>query len=597
MSDPIDDFGGEAVGPARSGWRRAVLAFAALGAAGFAFGKVAFQLDSVTVPMSLVMMSSLAPMLALMGFGLWWLLFGDFGRLTRVLCIFAAVGAAVAVLFLAQGSFGPQPQGLKMFAFLWGVPLAAAVTGLVLAAVPALRGLPVVVVGAVAVGPWLLLRTEGVTGAFDLDVTWRWSTPRTDAAAQQLSDRANVAATTTAAEVSAGEADWPGFRGADRAGVAPVTAYQGWNGSAPKERWRKNPVGPAWSSVSAAGGFLFTQEQRGESESVVCYRADDGKEVWARGDTGKHTDWASGSGPRATPTFANGKVFALNARGTVLAINAASGELLWRADLKERFGATQPQFGWSGSPLVIGDLVLVNPASLAAPRLVALSVATGETKWKTDGTGTDSYSSPQAATVAGVAQVLIFTGDGLFGHDPATGAELWKYEWKTKPNEPATIQPLALPDDQFILGAGIKGLGTRCVKVQRDGTAWSVSEKWNTTKFTPVFNDVVTFGDSLFGLDTGRLVCLDLRTGAVRWREGNYGSGQLLLVGDKLLVASEKGVLACVAAKGDEYEELWTVPAVKGKTWNHPAVAGGRIYFRNTTEMVCYDLPGYTGKK
>ncbi|HEY1191618.1 MAG TPA: PQQ-binding-like beta-propeller repeat protein [Gemmata sp.] len=597
MTDPTpDDFGEEAVAPARSGWRRAVIAFTVLGAAGFVFGRVAYRLESVTVPMPVIMLCSLAPTLALMGFGLWWVLLGDFRRGARVLSVLGVAAAAVGVLVLAQGSFDP-PQGLKMFALLWGVPLAVAVTGLTLAAVPALRGWPVVLVGAAAVSPWLLLRTEGVTGAFDLDVAFRWSPSRTAVAEQQLAERATVNPATTSAEVVATGADWPGFRGAQRTGVAPVAAYQGWDGSAPKERWRKDPVGPAWSSVCVAGGFLFTQEQRGESESVVCYRADDGKEVWARGDSGKHTDWASGSGPRATPTFADGKVFAMTASGAVLALKAGSGEVLWRVDLKERFGAIKPQFGWSASPLVVGELVIVNPSSVAAPRLVALSAGTGETKWQTGAKGTDGYSSPQPATFADVAAVLIYNGDGLFGHDPATGAELWRYEWKTQANEPATVQPMVLAGDLVVVGAGIKGLGTRCLKVQRAGGEWSVSEKWSTTKFTPVFNDMVKFGDSLFGLDTGRVVCLDLKTGAVRWREGNYGSGQLLLIGDKLIVASEKGQLACVAARPDEFEELWAVPAVKGKTWNHPTVANGRLYFRNTTEMVSYELQGYTGER
>ena len=249
MSDPVHDFDEEPTAPARSGWRRAVLAFTLLGAAGYAAGRVVYRLEEATIPMSFVMFSSLAPVLALLGFGLWWVLFGDYGRLTRVLSVFGAGAAAIAVLLLAQGSFGPPPQGLKMFAFLWGVPLAAGITGLALAAAPPLRGWPVIPVALAAVGPWLLLQTEGVSGAFDLDVAWRWSTPRTVAAEQQLADRATSAPASSPVTVAAGPGDWPGFRGAERKGVAPEAAYAGWNGEAPKELWRKNPIGTAWSSI------------------------------------------------------------------------------------------------------------------------------------------------------------------------------------------------------------------------------------------------------------------------------------------------------------------------------------------------------------
>ena len=580
--------------PARSGWRRALIVFTLLGVAVFALGQVAAADESGRFPPAVMMFfPMLGPMLALLGFGLWWLFLGDFGRGKRLLLVLAAAAFAVAVVTLAE-------DRMKPFAAMWGVPLAAAITGLALAAVPAARGWPVVLVAAAAVSPWLALRNEGVTGSFGLQPSPRWLPSPTQAAEQQLADKATVvptAASAPAESIVVSEADWPGFRGARRTGVVPAAGYRGWGGSAPKEKWRNNPVGPAWSSFCVAGDFLFTQEQRGESESVVCYRADTGKEVWARGDAGKHTDWASGSGPRATPTFANGKVFATTASGAVVALRADTGEPVWRVSLAERFGAAKPAFGLATSPLAVAELVIVNPASPGGPRLAALDASTGETKWQTDAKGTEGYSSPQLSTLHGERQVLVFNGAGLFGHDPATGRELWHYDWPTRQNEPVAVQPLVLPDGRVVIGGGLKGLGARCVEVRRDGGNWSAAEKWKTTRFTPVFNDVVAAGGHLFGLDGGRMVCVDLSNGSVLWKEGNYGSGQLLLVGDKIVGVTEEGKLVCVAAKPDEHEELWTVDAVKGKTWNHPAVARGRLFVRNATEMVAFDLPGFTGKE
>src|SRR5262249_24871655 len=154
--------------------------------------------------------------------------------------------------------------------------------------------------------------------------------------------------------------------------------------------------------------FVFTQEQRGDSESVVCYRADDGKEVWARGESGKHTDGMSGPGPRATPTYVHGRLYAVGASGVVSCLRASSGELVWTVNLIERFGSTKPNYGLSTSALVVGDLVIIHPGSMTGPRLVALDATTGATRWTSEATGAIGYSSPQAATIAGVAQVLVF---------------------------------------------------------------------------------------------------------------------------------------------------------------------------------------------
>ncbi len=159
------------------------------------------------------------------------------------------------------------------------------------------------------------------------------------------------------------------------------------------------------------------------------------------------------------------------------------------------------------------------------------------------------------------------------------------------------MQPLVLPDGRVVIGGGNVGMGIRCVSVRKEGAAWSTTEAWRTNKFTPHFNDVVRLGDYLYGLDGGVLSCISLANGERKWKEGRYESGQVLLVGEKLLIVSEKGQLACVAAKPDEYEELWKMDALKGKTWNHPAIARGRLFVRNMGEMVVFELPGDTGSQ
>jgi outer membrane protein assembly factor BamB len=577
-----------------SRWRVVALIAVCFGAALFVAGKIGASDDEGKVSAQFVMMSVMfAPPLAVLGFAFWWTIFGDFRWWVRLLCEFGCVLAFAGAIVAADPSIRP-------FFGMMGIPLSVGITALALVATPGLTARRFVgpLVWLLAVAPWQLLRMEGVDGRFDMVVSYRWKQTAGEMANENLAGRATTTPTgAKGAEVveTVTDGDWPGFRGAGRTGIASLVASKGWEGKQPQERWRHSAgkVGQAWSSICVVGNSMFTQEQRGDAESVVCYRADTGEEVWARGEPSQHNDWASGTGPRATPTYAKGMVYAASATGTISCLRAANGAPVWNVSLPEQFQTTKPQFGFSSSPLVLGDLVFVNTSSKSSPRLVALDAATGKTRWATEARGTDSYSSPHPATIHGVEQVLLFNGDGLFGYDPATGRELWHYDWVVAVNEPTTVQPLVLPEGRVIIGGGNINMGSRCVEVKKQGDTWTASEVWRTTKFTPKFNDVVRSGDYLYGLENGMLCCVKLSNGERVWREGRYGSGQVLLVGDKLLILTEMtGQLVCVAAKPDEYEELWKMDVLKGKTWNHPAVARGKLFVRNSGEMAVYDLPG-----
>jgi outer membrane protein assembly factor BamB len=584
--------------PVRSSrWRLAVLVAVLIGGGFYLLAQFAAADDAGRFPsMAVIITIMLSPMLALLGFAGWWVLLGDGRWYYRIFGIFGCGIALAAAIVIAHPS-------IRTFAIMWGIPLSVGITGLVLAVTPSLRlrRLLGVIVSVLAITPWLLLRMDGVTSQYVPDTSFRWKPSIGDLADAQLADHATSTPTepvSIAQNSSFSSEDWPGFRGSLRTGDVSASAVQGWNGSQPRELWRHKDgkVGPAWSSFCVVGEVFFTQEQRGKSESVVCYSADTGAELWARGETSYHYDQPSEAGPRATPTYANGMIYAVSATGIVSCLRASTGEPVWVVNLTERFEATKPMYGFSTSPLVVGELVIINPASTAAPRLVALEAATGKTRWSTEARGTDGYSSPHPATIHGVDQVLVFNGNGLYGHEPTSGRELWHYDWKVATTEPTTIQPLVLPDGRIVIGGGNIGLGIRCAAIRKEGDTWTATEAWKTTEFTPRFNDVVRFGDYLYGLDGGILSCINLGNGKRMWKEGRYGGGQLLLVGDKLLIVSEDGQLACVAAKPDDYEELWKMKAISGKTWNHPTIAHGRLFVRNRSEMVVFELPGVPGE-
>jgi outer membrane protein assembly factor BamB len=592
LNEPMPDdleIAPAAVRPSR--WRLVLAIATVLGTSLYFFGQIAARDDEGRFPsMAVIMTIMLGPMLSLLGFAGYWVLFGDGRWYHRILEVLGCVVVTAVATIASHKTVQP-------FVVMWGLPLTVAVTGLVLAVIPSLRwrrdlGI-VLAIGALT--PWCLIRMNGTDGKYQPQLSLRWKSTSDEIADANLSGKATslpteVIAVSEAVPVTA--EDWPGFRGMQRTSEVASIAVQGWKGGEPRLIWKHEAgkVGPAWSSFCVVGNALYTQEQRGNSESVVCYRADTGAEVWARGEESLHFDQPSESGPRATPTYAKGLIYAESATGVVSCLRADTGEPVWSVDLTKVFDATKPMYGFSTSPLAVGDLIVINPASTASPQLVALDAKTGKTRWQAERLGSDGYSSPHLATIQGVEQVLVFNANGLFGHDPASGKELWHFEWKVKQMEPTSVQPLVTPDGRVVVGGGNIGMGIRCAKVTKAGDAWKATELWKTTKFTPYFNDMVRVGDYLYGLDGGILSCLKLADGQRVWKDGRYGSGQLLLLGDKLLVVGESGQVACVAANPVEYEELWKIDAVNGKTWNHPAIAHGRLFVRNRHEMAAFDL-------
>ena len=256
--------------------------------------------------------------------------------------------------------------------------------------------------------------------------------------------------------------DWPQFRGPggdDR--VAGVRIETDWTKHPPQLEW-KHPVGPGWSSFSVVGDVCFTQEQRGEEESTVCYRLADGAEVWAHGDAARFWDPATGAGPRGVPAFHEGKLFTVGATGLVDCLDAATGQLVWQRNLLADVDASLQQWGVATSPLVVGQLVVAFAGGGEGKGTIAYARATGEPVW-TGGRGTHSFSSPQLARLAGVEQILMAHDLGLDALDPASGKLLWHYDWSLEGNG-RMLQPCLLGDDRVVLASGYNQ-GTQSLKV------------------------------------------------------------------------------------------------------------------------------------
>jgi outer membrane protein assembly factor BamB len=383
--------------------------------------------------------------------------------------------------------------------------------------------------------------------------------------------------------------DYPGYRGRRRDGVV-----EGPELTAPREVWRR-PCGGGYAGFAVAGNALVTIEQRGQRddrEAVVCYDTETGRQHWTYDYPAHFAEQLGGDGPRATPTIADGAVYSLGATGKLVRLDAATGKLAWERDILEDNGNIT--WGMSGSPLVYDRFVVVNPGrqktSAKCGAVTAFDRETGEPVWNAGDTRA-GYSSPMLATLAGRRQVLLFDGQGLGGYDPEKGTGLWWLKWET--NQGINVaQPIVLPGDRVFVTSGY-GVGCDMLKVSQEEGRWSMPSAWGDKKNLKMrcqFTSPVADDHFLYGLDMGVLVCLDQATGERKWRGERYGHGQLLRTGGQLLILAEDGDLALVQATGDGNHELWRVHALEGKTWNYPALAGGRAYVRNDHEMACYDL-------
>jgi outer membrane protein assembly factor BamB len=283
--------------------------------------------------------------------------------------------------------------------------------------------------------------------------------------------------------------------------------------------------------------------------------------------------------------LSNGRVYAFGGTGIVNALNAADGSVVWSRNAAADTGAKLPGWGFSSSPLVVDDVVIV----AAGGKIVAYDSATGEPRWLGPPRG-GGYSSPQLATIDGVAQVLLSSGAGTTSFAPADGAVLWQHDWQGG----AIVQPARAENGDVLLCTNDMsgGVGVRRLAVAHASGGWTATERWTSRGLKPYFNDFVVHKGHAFGFDGNILACIDLEGGERKWKGGRYGNGQLLLLPDQdlLLILSEGGELALVSATPDKFAELARFPAIHGKTWNHPVLVGDILLVRNADEMAAFRL-------
>jgi outer membrane protein assembly factor BamB len=525
----------------------------------------------------------LAGVFGVLVIAVWWLAFSRARWFERLAGILLIVGALIGTKRLVHESIAGGAMGNLLYVLAVPVLSIALVTWAAATRrlTNVVRRASLVATILLACGAFLLLRTGGITAEFDNDFHWRWSmTPEQRLIAQAADEPAAPTASSTSTTATV---DWPGFRGSARDGVVRGTRIKtDWSNSRPVELWRQ-PIGPAWSSFAVKGDRIYTQEQRGGDEIVSCYNLSTGKSVWRHRDAARFYESNAGPGPRGTPTFNNGRVYTLGATGIVNALNAENGAVIWSRNAQADTKTKIPGWGFSSSPLVVDDIAIVATAGT----VVAYDIANGNPRWL--GPANDSsYSSPHLATIGGVKQVLMLNGIGVISFSPADGKELWRYEL---PSGSRIVQP-AITSEGDILTHDGESSSLRRLVVANGSNGWKATERWASEGLNPYFSDFVVHKGHAYGFAGSSIACIDLKDGNRKWKGGSYGHGQLVLLEDQdlLLILSEQGELALVKATPDQFTELGRFPAIKGKTWNHPVLAGDTLLVRNGEEMAAFRL-------
>lgn len=452
------------------------------------------------------------------------------------------------------------------------------------------------------IGFFSLFRFERLDGELRPQFGWRWGARP---ALPLVSLDSTESSVPIPERFQSRETDSPQFLGPRRNATWPEFRLSSdWKADPPQLLW-KQPIGEGWSSFAVQGEVGVTMEQRDQEEWVSAYDINDGKLLWSFVMPGRFSSSVAGDGPRSTPLIKGSRVFACSGVSSFVCLDLATGQEIWSQSLNELVGADQAvmekdvPWGRSGSPLSYDNSVIIPLGGTGGHKhsLVAFDCNTGEELWRNGGEQV-SYSSPALMHLGGSPQIVYVSGESISGFAPDSGALLWRVTFEGLSPSPNVAQPIRI-DDQNILFSKGYGIGSRIVRVVPMDTdsGHPIGKQWNAevitesqsnlrTKFT---NPVIVEGH-VYGLSDGILECIDLTTLSRKWKRGRYHHGQVLSLGEHLLVFAEDGRLVLLEANPEQHVELGQFPVLGSVCWNLPALSGNRLLVRNATEAACVQL-------
>ena len=368
--------------------------------------------------------------------------------------------------------------------------------------------------------------------------------------------------------------DWENFRGPAYDGKYTEKGLNlDFSKAKPKRDWKAN-VKTGFSSITTSQGRVYTMGHSSGKDHVYCLDDKTGRTLWTKSYKGELQPNLYEGGPNATPTVHGYNLYTLGKHGQLYCWDAASGKEKWSVNISEKYGYKAPGWGFSSSPFIYGDLVIINAGSSG----IAFNKDSGKLAWKSSG-GKASYATPVPYDNGGQKSILLFTARNLSCINPTDGKKFWELAWKTS-YDINSADPILYKGDIFISSGYGKGAGL--VSVNNN----SAKFVWTNKSMRNHFNSSVEVDGYIYGIDGNTndrntsIKCIRIEDGKEMWSEG-IGFGSLTLANDKLLVLREKGQLLSVDAKPDAYKENGRVQILGGKCWTSPIVSNGHLYARN----------------
>jgi outer membrane protein assembly factor BamB len=373
--------------------------------------------------------------------------------------------------------------------------------------------------------------------------------------------------------------DWPRWRGPDLNGISKEKTWNSsWPNEGPKQLWKAS-VGIGFSSLAVAKGRLFTLGNKEETDTVYCFDAEKGKELWKHSYACQLDPIYYEGGPGSTPTIDGEKVYTLSKRGHIFCFEAGTGKIAWQKNLIEALGSEKPRWGFAGSPLVEGKLLLVNVGAAGT----ALDKASGKIVWQSE-TNAAGYATPIPYTASGERCVALFSGKSLVGVRVKDGKRLWDFPWVERWGLNAA-DPLLIGQKLFV-----SSFGRGCALLQLGSGRPTVL--WENKSLANHFNCGVQLNGFIFGIHGNTdqperdLRCMEVATGEVKWKQTGVGLGSVMAADGKLVVLSERGELLVAPADPKGFSPVARAQVLGGKCWTVPVLANGRIYCRNAEGTV-----------
>jgi outer membrane protein assembly factor BamB len=387
--------------------------------------------------------------------------------------------------------------------------------------------------------------------------------------------------------ITAQAPEWFQWRGPNRDGHSAETGLlKEWPAGGPPQVWRTTGAGTGFSSFSSSNGRLFTLGSRGSTEHVIAFDAASGKRLW-EAPNGQRFRNEMGDGPRSTPTIEGDRVYAFGGTGELACLDAASGKKIWGVSVVQAFGGNTPYWGYSESPLIVGDRIILNAGGRRAS-IVAINKLDGKTLWQnhSDDAG---YSSPMLLRTGSLQQVVFFTGQRALAVDPRDGRLLWTYSRAS--NNTANVATPVVRGNRVFFSSGY-GTGAALLEVKAAGNIASAQEIYFTRDMRNHHASSVVVGDHIYGFSDSILTALKFDTGEMAWRDRSVGKGSIIYADQRLYLYSEQGTVGLAEATPTAYRERgrFSIAQSGPPTWSHPIITNGKLIIRDQDTVYAYDV-------